>query len=188
MPRVSVREVIVETAVTEFHRLGFSACSVDTITKAAGVPKGSFYNHFKSKEDLGAEAVARYTETAGWRSEHGKGPLGDLRARFEAMVEVVAGNGYTRGCLIGNMGEELADHSEVVRAQVRASLDGWSASIAQSIRDAQAAGELGADRDPERLGRFILNAFQGALLRAKVEKDAGPLDDFFTVVFDSMLA
>src|SRR5712664_1441331 len=61
MPRVSVREEIVESALVEFHRRGFSACSVEDITRAAGVPKGSFYNHFKSKEELGAEVVRRYS-------------------------------------------------------------------------------------------------------------------------------
>ncbi|MEU4667463.1 TetR family transcriptional regulator C-terminal domain-containing protein [Amycolatopsis sp. NPDC023774] len=188
MPRPSVREVIVDTAVTEFHRYGFAACSVDTITRAAGVPKGSFYNHFKSKEDLGAEVVARYAESSGWRDEHGDlGPLDTLRARFTVMRDVLVDNEFTRGCLIGNMGSERADHSPVIRKQVGASLTHWSDSITDSIRQAQAAGEVKGDKDPELLGRFVLDAWEGAIIRTKVAKSVAPLDDFFDVVFGSLL-
>jgi TetR/AcrR family transcriptional repressor of nem operon len=94
---------------------------------------------------------------------------------------------FTRGCLIGNMGAELADHSAMIRAQVDTSLAEWSESIADSIRAAQASGELTAGGDPERLSRFILNAWEGALLRAKVVKNSEPLDDFFAVVFEDIL-
>jgi TetR/AcrR family transcriptional repressor of nem operon len=189
MPRPSVRENIVEAALVEFHQRGFTACSVEDITKAAGVPKGSFYNHFKSKEVLGAEVVDRYTTGSGWRAEYGPDvtPLEQLRARFSAMKDTQVEYGFSRGCLIGNMGSELADHSAVIRAQVDTSLEGWSDSIADSIRDAQACGELADGRDADRLSRFVLNAWEGALLRAKVVKSAEPLDDFFAVVFEDLL-
>jgi TetR/AcrR family transcriptional repressor of nem operon len=188
VPRVSVRENIVEAALVEFHQRGFTACSVEDITKAAGVPKGSFYNHFKSKEDLGAEVVSRYTTGSGWQTEYKVTPVQQLRARFKAMRDTQEEDyGFARGCLIGNMGAELADHSAVIRAQVDTSLEGWSASIADSIRAARDCGELPAGRDADQLSRFILNAWEGALLRAKVVKTAEPYDDFFAVVFDDVL-
>lgn len=188
MPRPSVRENIVEAALVEFHRRGFNACSVEDITKAAGVPKGSFYNHFKSKEDLGAEVVDRYTTGSGWRSETpGLSPLEQLRARFSAMRDDQVGYEFTRGCLIGNMGAEVADHSAVIRSQVDSSLAGWSESIADSIREAQAVDEAPAGLDADATSRFILNAWEGALLRGKVVKTSQPMDDFFTVVFDNIL-
>jgi TetR/AcrR family transcriptional repressor of nem operon len=189
MPRPSVREVIVETAVVEFHRNGFAACSVDTITKAAGVPKGSFYNHFKSKESLGAEVIARYAATARWNDDvdPGLSVIGQLRARFEVMRDVFAEYGHTRGCLIGNMGEEVADHSETIRAQVKASMSGWTDVIAESIRTAQAEGSIATTMDAGLLGRFVLDAWEGALLRAKVVKSTEPLDGFFAAVFDTLL-
>ncbi|SMD17670.1 TetR/AcrR family transcriptional regulator [Kibdelosporangium aridum] len=188
MPRASVREVIVETAVQEIHKYGYAACSVDTITKAAGVPKGSFYNHFKSKEDLGAEVVRRYATESEWhRSTPGLSPVEQLRARFTTMADLLAGNDFTRGCLIGNMAAERADHSDIIRTQVAISLGTWSDSIVQAIKEAQAAGEVGADLDADRLGRFVLNAWEGTLLRVKADKNTQPLDDFFTVVFDTIL-
>ncbi|MFC0437492.1 TetR/AcrR family transcriptional regulator [Kutzneria buriramensis] len=189
MPRHSVRDVIVETALGEFHRIGYAACSVDTITRAAGVPKGSFYNHFKSKEELAVEVVAKYTAEAGWHGvvDPALTPLAKLRAQFRVMGDVLVGNGYTRGCMIGNMGEELSDHSELMRAQVRASLGGWAEGIADTLRAAREAGELTVDADTDMLARFVLDAWEGALLRAKTVKTDEPLDDFFTTVFTRLL-
>jgi TetR/AcrR family transcriptional repressor of nem operon len=187
MARPSVREKIVETAVGEFHRNGYNACSVDTITKAAGVPKGSFYNHFKSKEELGAEAVARYTEKSEWTSDGTLPALVTLQGWFQDQRDVIVANGYTRGCLIGNMGEEAADHSEPIRAQVQASLGGWSDTIAGSIRAAQAEGTVSAELDAGQLGSYILNAWEGTILRAKVVKNPDPFDAFFAAVFDIVL-
>jgi TetR/AcrR family transcriptional regulator, transcriptional repressor for nem operon len=189
MPQVSVREEIVESALVEFHRRGFSACSVEDITRAAGVPKGSFYNHFKSKEDLGAEVVRRYAAASGWRAElpAGLSPLEQLRARFGLLRDVLAGREFSRGCLVGNMGTELADHSMVISTEVTASLAEWSARVTELLRAAQAASEIPAGLDPERLGRFLVNAWEGAVTRTKVIKGPEAMDDFFAVVFDQLL-
>jgi TetR/AcrR family transcriptional repressor of nem operon len=189
MPRVGVREVLVEAAVTEFHRHGYAACSVDTITKAAGVPKGSFYNHFTSKEHLGAEVVARYAGGSAWWKEvdPGLSPLAQLRARFRAVVDILSESQFTRGCLLGNMGTEVADRSDVIREQVGISLCQWSENIVVTLRAARAAGEIGAGPDVERLGPFLLDAFQGAIMHSKVVKSVEPLEDFLSVVFETIL-
>jgi TetR/AcrR family transcriptional repressor of nem operon len=85
------------------------------------------------------------------------------------------------------MGAEVADHSDVIRMQLGVSLAEWSGHIVASLRAARAAGEIGAGIDVERLGRFLLDAFQGAIMRCKVVKTIQPIDDFLTVVFDSIL-
>ncbi|WHT20165.1 TetR family transcriptional regulator C-terminal domain-containing protein [Crossiella sp. CA-258035] len=190
MPRPSVRELIVETALSEFHRKGFSACSVEAITRAAGVPKGSFYNHFRSKEELGVEVIGRYAGNPDWYRDPKSDapPLERLRARLVVMRDVMADNEFTKGCLIGNMGSEQADHSASIRAEVDASLASWSDVIAQTIREGQADGTARAGLDPDRTARFVLNAWQGTLLRAKAVKSEQPFDDFFAMVFDDLLA
>jgi TetR/AcrR family transcriptional regulator, transcriptional repressor for nem operon len=189
MPQVSVREEIVQSALVEFHRRGFAACSVEDITRGAGVPKGSFYNHFKSKEDLGAEVVRRYSAATGWQAElpGGLTPLEQLRARFGVMRDVLTGREFSRGCLVGNMGTELADHSPAIRDEVAGSLDAWSVRTADLVRAAQAAGEIAASLDADQLGRFIVNAWEGAVTRTKVVKGPSAMDDFFAVVFDQIL-
>ena len=67
MGRPSLREKLASSAVDTLHANGFKGCSIQDITQAAGVPKGSFFNHFENKEDLAIDALRRYLE--GTRSE-----------------------------------------------------------------------------------------------------------------------
>jgi TetR/AcrR family transcriptional repressor of nem operon len=188
MPRPSVRGRLLESALEEFHSRGFHNCSVEDITRAAGVPKGSFYNHFASKDALAIEALRQYQERSVWRTldDADDAPLVRLRRRFEALRDLFGARGYTRGCLIGNMGTELADLNPAVRAEVQASLDRRSAVAAGLLREAQDRGELGPSADPDVLGPFLVDAWEGVVLRAKVDKTPRALDGFF-VVFDQIL-
>jgi TetR/AcrR family transcriptional repressor of nem operon len=187
MARPSVRPRLVEAALDQFHARGFHNCSVDDITKAAGVPKGSFYNHFASKDALAVEALQQYQQRSVWRTTDDADlpPLTRLRHRYEAMRRVLVERGFTRGCLIGNMGTELADLNPEIRAEVQASLDYRSKATTQLLRDAQDAGDLPAHLDPDVLGPFVVNAWEGVVTRTKVCKSTRPMDEFF-VVLDQM--
>jgi TetR/AcrR family transcriptional regulator, transcriptional repressor for nem operon len=115
MPKPNVREQIVVAGLEILHRRGFNGCGVQDITDAAGVPKGSFYNHFESKEALGVAVLDRYWQICGEQlrmlSDEPVPPLDRLRRYFESLAGIIAGQGYTRGCLIGNFSIELADAS-----------------------------------------------------------------------------
>jgi TetR/AcrR family transcriptional repressor of nem operon len=184
MPRPSVRPQLVEAALDQFHTRGFHNCSVDDITKAAGVPKGSFYNHFASKDALAVEALRQYQQRSVWRTSDDADlpPLTRLRNRFEFMRAALVRYGYTRGCLIGNMGTELADLNPDVRAEVQASLDYRSNATTELLRAAQERGELAAHLDPAVLGPFLTNAWEGVVTRTKVCKSAQAMDEFFAVL------
>jgi TetR/AcrR family transcriptional repressor of nem operon len=86
MPRASTKEQIVTAAVETLHMKGFNATSVEDITNAAKVPKGSFYNHFKSKEDLAIEALDRYWQnmqtSLGFLSDEKRPPVARLKRHF----------------------------------------------------------------------------------------------------------
>jgi TetR/AcrR family transcriptional repressor of nem operon len=189
MPRASVREQIVESALTEFHGRGFNGCSVEDITKGAGVPKGSFYNHFRSKEELGAEVVRRYTAASAFRAEMGPfdSPLSELRARFEAVRDRLALREYARGCLLVNLGAEVAEHSPLIRSEVETSLAGWSERVSTLLRAAIDAGEISPVLEPDQLSRLVLDAWEGAVTRAKIVRGPEPIEDFFSIVFDHLL-
>ena len=180
----NVREELVEAALEQFHARGFTATGVKDITDAAGAPKGSFYNHFDSKEALGAEVVRRYAAGRGAEIllDPDVAPLDRVRGHFHRLAGDLADNGFSRGCMFGNFATELSDHSEPIRAEVQHGLDGWSALVAQDLAEARAAGDLHSALDDEALARFLVGAWQGAVLRAKVSRDAGPLDDFFSAL------
>ena len=197
MPRASVRDQLIESAVEVFHARGFNGCSVQDIVEAAGVPKGSFYNHFKSKEALGVEVVRAYTRLVGaYVAEAGAGeifsgdrtPLERIRAYFEAIIEQNVSCGGRKGCLLGNFATELAPHSTEIANAVTDALDNWSAAVARALAQAQEAGELSKDADVEALGRYLVDGYEGAAARAKLIGDRAPMDEFIRTTFDFLLA
>jgi TetR/AcrR family transcriptional regulator, transcriptional repressor for nem operon len=187
-----VRERLLEAGVRIFSKSGFNGCSVQDITESAGVPKGSFYNHFDSKEALGAAALDHYWSDGACDrllvlDRAGLPPRERLRAYFEQASADVAEMGFTCGCLIGNMAAELSDHSPVISAQLSAIFAGWSRRVAACIREAQEAGEVCKDADPDMVATFVLNAWEGAVLRSRIEKGDRPLRQFIETLFTQLL-
>jgi TetR/AcrR family transcriptional repressor of nem operon len=197
MPRASVRDQLIESAVEVFHARGFNGCSVQDIVEAAGVPKGSFYNHFESKEALGVEVVRAYTAlVGGYVVDAGAAdilsgdgsPLGRIRAYFEAVIEQNVSCGVRKGCLLGNFATELAPHSTDIAKAVTDALDNWSAVVAQALAQAQEAGELSKDADVDALARYLVDGYEGAAARAKLIGERAPMDEFIRTTFDFLLA
>jgi TetR/AcrR family transcriptional repressor of nem operon len=96
-------------------------------------------------------------------------------------------DGCGRGCLIGNLGLEMASQHERFRARLEAIFCAWEARFAACLQAAQDAGELSAAADPRRLAAVLLSGWEGAILRAKVTKSTRPLADFITVFCDQVL-
>ncbi len=191
MPKPNVRDKLLTAGLETMHRLGFNGCSVQDITQAASVPKGSFYNHFESKEALGAEILDLYWQKAAASlrllSDEALPPIERLKRYFDALAELNSLS-YERGCLLGNFGAELSDQSRLVRDRLSSLLAGWTRAVECCVRDAQLAGEVRADLDAAVLAAFLLNAWEGAVLRAKVDRDGRAIAQFSTVVFSAILA
>ncbi|MEU8380910.1 TetR family transcriptional regulator C-terminal domain-containing protein [Streptosporangium sp. NPDC048865] len=190
MARKSMRAEIVEAALEQFHIRGYNAAGVKDITDAAGTPKGSFYNHFDSKESLAVVALEHYG--AGLRmadlADDRVEPLTRLRRHFEFLRDETVRHGFTRGCLFGNFGAEIADRSDVIRTAVRQGFRQWTALIAGTLAEARQAGSVRPDLDPEATARFLLSAWEGTLVTARADRSAGAFDSFFTIAFDTLLA
>jgi TetR/AcrR family transcriptional repressor of nem operon len=187
-----VRERLLEAGVRIFSKSGFNGCSVQDITDCAGVPKGSFYNHFDSKEALGAAALKHYWSDGSCLrleilSQSEMTPVARLRAYFDRAQAEFASMNYTCGCLIGNMAAELSDHSPVISAELLEIYGSWSRIVGACIREAQACGEITSDADAELLASFVLNAWEGAVLRARIEKGDRPLREFGQMLFTVLL-
>jgi TetR/AcrR family transcriptional repressor of nem operon len=179
----SVRDKIVEAALERFHALGFSACGVQEIVDKAGVPKGSFYNYFKSKELLAVEVLEVYAQ--GSRRElladKGVAPVERLRAHLEFLASRYARFGYSKGCLIGNIAAETSDHMPIVRKALAQGLANWTKLVAAAIREGQEDGSIEARLDADQVARFLINSWEGAVIRMKIANSRQPLDDFFSV-------
>lgn len=184
------REKIVAAAMDRFHALGFNACGVQEIVDAAGIPKGSFYNHFKAKELLAIEVLETYSKGSrrDLLTDETVPPLDRLRNHFGFLGQRYEANGYARGCLIGNFAAETADGMPQLREALDKSLRRWTAAVAGVVAQGQADGSIVADLDPDQAARFLINAWEGAVMRMKVTKSRESLDDFFAIVFPRLQA
>lgn len=189
MARASVRDQIVDAAIEQFHRHGYNAAGVKLITDSAGVPKGSFYNHFESKEALALLVMDLYGATRHLEELNNEkaAPLARLRRHFELLAEDIVAFGYERGCVYGNFSNEAADHIPSVRARLRQAFDVWTFAVAEAVRAAQEAGDVASTQDPVVLARFLVNAWEGAIVGERAAKDGSSFAVFFTVAFEVVL-
>lgn len=191
-PKPDTRSNLVQAGLQMIHTEGYSATGIQSIVEHADVPKGSFYNHFTSKETFGVEVIAAYS-ARGQSNLHdflcnpAVAPLARLKAYFEDRIEALSASNYARGCLLGNFSAEAADHSELIRASLAKHFKAWSGAIEKCIEEAQDQGALGNQYSAEILADFILNSWEGALLRMRAEKTSAPILEFKEIVFGRLL-
>jgi TetR/AcrR family transcriptional repressor of nem operon len=191
MPKPNVKEQIVTASLNLLHSKGFNATSVQDITGAAGVPKGSFYNHFASKDELGVEVLQRYTEQAGrigaLLGESSLPPRQWLRDYFVQLVDANVAADFSAGCMLGNFSTELSNQSPAIRRQAQLSFADLTAMLEQVIAQGQRDGDIAGTRPAAELANFAADAWQGAVLRSKAEKNRAPLDRFVDMLLTHIL-
>jgi TetR/AcrR family transcriptional regulator, transcriptional repressor for nem operon len=190
--KTTTKATLIDVGTRLILEQGYHQTGIQDVLQAAGVPKGSFYYYFPSKEAFGQAVIAQFAAAYLARLEQHLGdttarPLTRLRRHDEELLARFERRGCRGGCLIGNLSQELADQHPRLRAQLDAVLTSWRARYAQLFREAQAVGDLRTDLDPEALADFYLDSFEGALLRAKVSKSPAPLRVFLTCMFDGVL-
>jgi TetR/AcrR family transcriptional regulator, transcriptional repressor for nem operon len=193
MARPSNKEKLLTDGLRLVHERGFGASSVRDITQAAGVPQGSFTNHFASKEAFGLEILERYREMtsaavrATLRNDR-LPPLRRLRAWIDGQLEYLRQDDMRRGCLYGNLSAEASEASDAIRFRVASVFAENQASVAYCLEAAIDAGELASNTDVEELSGFIVSSLQGAILVAKSQRSPIPIERFERVLFQQLLA
>ena len=192
MPKPSHREKILTEGLRVVHERGFAGASVRDIVQAAGVPQGSFTNHFASKEAFGLEVLDLYfargcelmRETL---RNDALPPLQRLGAYIDATKDRLNKNGMRSGCLYGNFTAEASDHSEILRQRLVEIFAEVQASVAYCLRAAKEAGELSSSLDCDEIAAFIVSSLQGANLLAKAERSPVPVERFKQILFSTVL-
>ncbi len=177
------RARLLRAGVAILTEKGYSSVGMDEILRLADVPKGSFYHYFDSKTAFGHALIDAYAEFFARKLDHWLGnetraPLQRLRDFIEDAKEGMARHGYRRGCLVGNLGQEMGSLPEPFRAQLVMVLADWQARLASCLEQARRAQTLAADTDCAELAAFFWTGWEGAVLRAKLERCAEPLDIF----------
>ena len=202
MPRPAnpeVRRRLLDAGLALVHSRGFSASGVKDITDAAGVPKGSFYAYFPSKEAFAAAILDHYwsdietrllpilaSERASEKASEGAtdgagGGVAQERITrfFHSLADDHEAGDFLLGCLVGNLSLELGGTSEPVRAQLGNILDRWDEALTACVRSGQSrAGDIRADLDAAELAAMLIESWEGAALRGKVTRSRAPYERF----------
>ena len=184
----STREMLVRAGIEVLTEKGFAATGIEEILSRVDVPKGSFYHYFESKEAFGAELIDRYgayfeRKMARFFRDESLAPLERLRAFVADAQAGMEKYDYRRGCLIGNLGQEMAALPESYRDRLGSVFATWQASLARCLREAQSAGAISPEADCEQLSAFFWIGWEGAVLRAKLERNPGALEIFSKAFF-----
>lgn len=156
---------------------------IDEILTAAGVPKGSFYYYFASKEEFGGALIAAYASYFArkidhWFMDETRLPLQRLLDFIEDAKAGMARHGFRRGCLVGNLGQEMGTLPEPFREKLHHVFLDWQERTARCLQAAKEAGQLAAHEDCDHLAAFFWIGWEGAVLRARLERSPAPLDAF----------
>jgi TetR/AcrR family transcriptional regulator, transcriptional repressor for nem operon len=192
MPKPSHREKLLTAGLQVVLEQGYCGASVRDIVQAAGVPQGSFTNHFRSKEAFCLEVLERYFTFVRVNIDKtlrndSTPPLKRLRAWVDLQIRYLEQAGMRNGCLIGNYSVEASDHSETIRQRLVEIFKDIQESVVYCLRAAVTAGELSSTTDCDELAHFLYASHQGAVLQSKVERTSVPIKRFKKVLFSTVL-
>lgn len=192
MTRIETRQLLIQVGTEVIGSHGFNPAGLNTVLKNAGVPKGSFYYYFASKEDFGLAvidefAIAYAEKITYFLSNEAMSPLQRIRAYLENGLDIIREDQCKRGCLIGTLGQELSSQYETFRIRLDQIFEGWKKQFIPCLEAAIDRGELPKNSDAEQLSEFLLSGWQGAILRAKMNSTTSPLQTFIDIVFSCVL-
>ena len=193
MGRPSNRERILREGLRVVLERGYCGASVRDIVQAAGVPQGSFTNHFTSKEAFGLEVLDVYftmvrENIARTLANESLEPIQRLRAWIDLQIDFLQQAGMRNGCLIGNFSVEAIDSSELIRSRLERILDDIHKAVASCLKAAVEAGDLPASADCEDLAKYLYASLQGAISQSKVEQSPAPIERFKRILFTTILS
>ncbi len=168
-----------------YHDLGIQAVLV-----ATHVPKGSFYHHFRDKEDFGLQVIDQYMHHVhegldACLGDPSRPPLDRIRRFFELTQESYRDEGYM-GCLLGGLGQELSGVSEVFRLRIEECFSEIQQRIADCLEEARGRGDIPADSDAGGMASLLVDCWEGAALRSRIRGTAGPLAAMLDFYFHSV--
>lgn len=157
-----------------YNDLGIQALLAETAT-----PKGSFYHHFRDKEDFALQVIDAYMQGVHAAldlclQDESRPPLDRVRRFFELTEQAYRKEGYM-GCLLGGLGQELSGVNETFRARIAGCLEAITTRIARCLALARDRGHLPADAEPKKLASLLVDCWEGAALRSRLKGNATPL-------------
>ena len=193
MAELSTREHLIEMGQRHMQKTSYGSTGLNEVLALAGVSKGSFYHYFASKEEFGSAVLQRYLRSEFARAttllaESKGAPIKRLRKYFEELISVYGPEGpMNGGCLLGNLSLEMANRSDLIQQTLQEGFRLWQGAIEIVLQEAVTRGDLPEKTKTPEIASFVLNSYEGAVLRAKAERSEAPLRLFLQMIFGGLL-
>jgi len=171
---------------------GYNDLGIQALLEATGTPKGSFYHHFKDKEDFALQVVDRYMNgvhagLGACLGESSRPPLERVRLFFEMTEEHYRTEGYM-GCLLGGLGQELSGISDVFRHKIDECFSEIARQLTACLEEARERGDIRSPADARHLASLLVDCWEGAALRSRLRREPAPLEAMLDFYFSAVAA
>ena len=177
--RHSTKQRLIDAGLRMLLEQGYNSLGIQAVLDATDTPRGSFYHHFKDKEDFALNVIDAYIADvhAGLDEcvqDRTRAPLDRVRNFFELTQQSYKRDGYM-GCLMGGLGQELSGVSEVFRAKIEWCFSSIAERLALCLDEAQQNGDIPASCDIRQMANLLVDCWEGAALRSRLRRSPAPL-------------
>lgn len=186
------KQKLLEAGMAMLLERGYGELGIRRLLDVTGVPRGSFYHHFEGKEHFALQVVDLYMAEIHKQldqtlNDRSRAPLDRVRRFFELTAEKYRDEGHL-GCLLGALGQELSGVNEVFRLKIKSCLGAIAARIAVCLEEARQASDLPGSADPELMADVLVDCWEGAALRVRLDKSVAPLESVLDFYFGTLTA
>lgn len=187
------KEDILNSGYEVLRKSGYHGVGINEILKEAGIPKGSFYNFFESKEDFARQVVAYYGRNnsnwiEGLFNESTEPPIAKLKSFYQLLVHYNELDNYAGGCLVNSLSNEVGRASESLAAELNQQFIGWLTLIANVVSEGQQKGQITKKYTALELAEYLHAGFFGTFSRMKVTRSRVYMDIWLEMTFDFIKA
>lgn len=181
--KTEVRNRILDIGVNIIAKKGYNGIGILEVLNEAKIPKGSFYHYFKNKEDFGIQVIKRHSENSliyinSFLEESTLSPLQRIFSLFDDVQNIYEKKEFKEGCLLGNCSTELGGQKACFSTVLELEFLKMESEFTKCLQEAKDLGELKTDVSTEELTSFIVNSWEGAIMRMKVTKNLEPIKIF----------
>jgi TetR/AcrR family transcriptional regulator, transcriptional repressor for nem operon len=182
---------LIRSGLEQLTESGFTASGIDSILRKVGVPKGSFYHYFISKEAFGLAVIESYAnyfskKLDNYLLDENYTPLMRIKNFVDNAKSGLEYHQFKRGCLIGNLGQEVDLLPDSFRPILMDIFITWETQIADCLKAAQTKGEIATQADCTQLAEYFWIGWEGAVARTRLIKSNQPIDNYINHFIDGL--
>ncbi|QWG24322.1 TetR/AcrR family transcriptional regulator [Bradyrhizobium sediminis] len=188
----STKQRLIDAGLRMLLEQGYNSLGIQALLTATETPKGSFYHHFKDKEDFALQVIDAYIAEVhaaldACLRDPERPPLARVRHFFEQTQQKYQEDGYL-GCLMGGLGQELSGVSEVFRRKIEWCFSSIAERLATCLDEARRRGEIPTGCDVRQMADLLVDCWEGAALRSRLRRNPASLNAMLDFCIRSVAA